>query len=123
MEKRLAIIRLRGRTGINKNIALTLELMKLQRVNSCIIAKESPELLGMLKKAKDYITWGVIDEAPLKAVLEKRKGVELNGGRILLRLNPARGGLGSRGIKASFTNSGALGNRKDKIADLLMKMV
>ncbi len=123
MEKQLAIIRLRGRTGINKNIALTLELMKLQRVNTCIIAKESPELLGMLKKAKDYITWGVIDEASLKIALEKRKGVELNGGRILLRLHPARGGLGSRGIKAAFTNSGALGDRKDKIAELLKKMI
>lgn len=118
----IAIIRLRGRTGINKNIAHTLDLLKLYKINNCLIVRESPELKGMIRKAKDYITWGSIDDATMKLLMEKCRAVEV-GGRVLLRLNPARGGLGSRGIKASFVNSGALGDRKDKINDLLKRMV
>ncbi|MBI2145269.1 uL30 family ribosomal protein [Candidatus Woesearchaeota archaeon] len=121
-ERNVAIIRLRGRTGINKDIALTLELMKLERINNCLVARETPELMGMVRKAKDYITWGIIDDSTLKAIAEKRKAVEL-GERKLFKLNPPRGGLGPRGIKASFGKSGALGERKEKINDLLKRMI
>jgi hypothetical protein len=39
------------------------------------------------------------------------------------RLSPAKGGLGRRGIKAAFAKSGALGNRGEKINDLIRRMV
>lgn len=117
----IAIVRLRGRTGINKNIAHTLDILKLYKINNCIILKESPEIQGMIRKAKDYITWGTIDAATAKSLLEKRKGKEI-AGRIHIRLTPPKGGLGSRGIKATFTKSGALGDRKEKIGELLARM-
>ncbi len=121
MEKQIAIIRLRGRTGLKFDIANTLRLLRLERINTCLVVNETPQLLGMLRKSKDYITWGYIADDVLKELIQKRrkKGEE----RLFFRLNPAKGGLGSRGIKASFSNSGALGDRKEKINDLLRKMM
>lgn len=117
----IAVIRLRGTTGINRGIAETLSRLGLGRINTCLVVSESPELLGMLRKAKDYITWGRVDDAVLKMLLEKRGAQD--GKRKIFRLAPARGGLGRRGIKASFTNSGALGNRGEGINELIRKMV
>ncbi|MBI3036249.1 uL30 family ribosomal protein [Candidatus Woesearchaeota archaeon] len=139
--RQLAVIRLRGRTGLNHSVAVTLDLLNIRRVNHCAVVPDTPEVVGMVKKAKDYITWGPIDDDTLKAIVEKRgeaveaatapgtksnkKSFAFNGKnyRPYFRLSPAKGGLGKRGIKASFTNSGALGDRKEKINDLIKKML
>ncbi len=138
MEKNLVVIRLRGRTGIRSDVESTLKHLNLKRINNCVVLGESPQVLGMLKKAKDYITWGHIDAETLKALVSKRgrpvkepdvksgsKAVSFDGKAYerYFRLNPAKGGLGSRGIKATFAKSGALGERKEKINDLLKKMI
>lgn len=133
--KQLAVVRLRGRTGLNYGVAVTLDLLNIRRVNHCTIVQDTPEVVGMLKKAKDYITWGAIDAETLKALVEKR-GEEVKAAttapvfafngknyKPYFRLSPAKSGLGRRGIKASFTNSGALGDRKEKINDLIQKML
>jgi large subunit ribosomal protein L30 len=130
---KIAIIRLRGRTGLQKDVATTLELMNLFRVNNCVVLDDTPEVVGMVKKAKDYITWGTIDDATLAILVQKRgkiatasrKAFVFNGKNYqpYFKLEPAKGGLGSRGIKATFTKSGALGDRKEKINDLLRNMV
>ena len=70
--RQLAVIRLRGRTGLNYSVAVTLDLLNIQRVNHCTIVQDTPEVVGMIKKAKDYITWGPIDDDTLKALVEKR---------------------------------------------------
>ena len=38
-------------------------------------------------------------------------------------LSPPRGGFGRKGVKTAFGKSGALGNRKEKINDLIMRML
>lgn len=119
--KQLAVIRLRGRTGIRDDVEATLAHLNLHRINNCVIVEESPVILGMLRKAKDYITWGQIDAEVLKALEEKRG--EEGSHKPVFRLSPARGGLGRRGIKAAFAKSGALGNRGEKINDLIKKML
>ncbi|MEK6837760.1 MAG: uL30 family ribosomal protein [Nanoarchaeota archaeon] len=135
--KQLAVIRLRGRTGIRKDVEDTLAHLNLRRINHCVIVEDSPVILGMLKKAKDHITWGQIDAETLNALVEKRgeaatnnarsdrKTVSFNGKgyKPYFRLSPPKGGLGRRGIKATFAKSGALGNRNDKINDLIKRMV
>lgn len=130
---KLAVIRLRGRTGLHKDVATTLDLLNLFHVNNCTILEDTPQVVGMIKRAKDYITWGTIDDATLALLVEKRgvvmdadtKAFAFNGKNYkpVFRLDPAKGGLGSRGIKAPFTKSGALGNRKEKINDLLRNMM
>lgn len=67
-----AIIRIRGRTGIKKNIADTLDMLNLTRISHAVVIPETPSYKGMLQKAKDYITWGEISEETFKLLLAER---------------------------------------------------
>lgn len=142
-EIKLAAIRLRGLTQISTKIEDTLQMLRLYKVNYCMVVPNNPVYLGMLKKAKDYITWGEIDEETFRLLVEKR-GEEFNGrehdynGKLkyndfmvinnkklkkYFRLNAPRKGLGRKGIKHSFQQGGALGYRGDKINDLIKRML
>ena len=97
----------------------------------------------MLKKAKDYITWGEVDDKTFQELVEKRgqefKGVtqDLNGKytykkffefnskkyKKVFRLNPPRKGFGRKGIKKPFNMGGSLGNRDKKMVDLIKRML
>jgi len=140
---KIAIIRVRGPVDSSKEIRDTLELLRLYRKNFCVVVEDNPSFKGMINKVKDYVTFGEIDEATYKELLEKRsedyKGREKdNKGKIdykkyitindkkikpFFRLSPPKGGFGRKGIKISFTAKGALGNRKEKINDLLKRMI
>jgi len=56
----LAIVRIRGIVNVRGDIKDTLRMLRLNRVNHCVILPETPAYKGMLRKAKDYITWGEI---------------------------------------------------------------
>lgn len=68
----LAAVRVRGRTGIKGGISDTLDMLRLTRINHAVLVPETPSYSGMLRKAKDYITWGKIDQETLEELLEKR---------------------------------------------------
>jgi len=141
--KKIAIIRIRGLTGIRKGIKDTLNMLKLYKKNFCVIIPNSPENLGMIKKIKDYITYGEIDDGTEKLLFEKRgeeyKGklkdsrgkieykrfVSFNGKKYkpFFRLNNPKGGFERKGIKMPFSQGGVLGNRGNKIKDLIKRMV
>lgn len=118
-QKKLAAIRVRGFVGIRKTIKDTLNMLRLYRKNYCVILEARPELIGMLKKAKDYITWGEIDDSTLGLLSEKRGEKD----KSFFRLNPPRKGFGRKGIKRPFKVGGALGYRGDKINDIIKRMV
>ncbi len=65
-------LRVRGRTGIKKEIADTLDMLRLTRINHAVLLSDDPSSHGMLQKAKDYITWGGIDPETLTKLIEKR---------------------------------------------------
>ena len=65
-------LRVRGRTGIKKDIADTLGMLRLTRINHAVLLPENPSYQGMLQKGKDYITWGEIDQETLTQLIEKR---------------------------------------------------
>ena len=67
-----AVIRVRGNINVRKTISDTLKILRLNRINHCVIIPESMEYKGMLKKAKDYITWGEVDEKLLNDLLSSR---------------------------------------------------
>ncbi len=67
-----AVVRIRGRVGVRKEIEDTLRMLRLKRVNNCVLVPENPSFKGMLEKAKDYITWGEINKETLVALLRKR---------------------------------------------------
>lgn len=73
MEKqKIAIIRIRGLTGIRKPIADTMKMLRLYNKNNCVVVDSTPDVFGMINKVKDYITWGEIDNETFKLLLEKR---------------------------------------------------
>ena len=76
-----AIIRLRGSVDIRPEIQYTLKLLRLHRVNHCVIADENAYTNGMIQKVKDYVAWGEISEDALETLFESRGLLE--GGKRL----------------------------------------
>lgn len=140
--KRIAVILVRGLAKVSHPIKKTLTLLKLTRKNQCIVVNNNSINLGMLKKVKDYVTFGEISEETYQELVAKRgkeyKGrltdfkkkysynvLEINGKNYkpYFCLNPPRKGFGRKGIKWSFKVGGALGYRGDKINDLIRRML
>ena len=71
-EGKLAVIRVRGETGIKSGIKVTLNMLSLYRKNFCIVVPKNKDYSGMVMKAKDYITWGEINNETLKELIKKR---------------------------------------------------
>lgn len=69
---KIAIIRVRGRVGVKKPVKDTLAMLRLHKVNHCVIVDDTPSYKGMIQKAKDYITWGEIDAETLAKLIKKR---------------------------------------------------
>ncbi|MCD7781449.1 MAG: 50S ribosomal protein L30 [Methanosphaera sp.] len=67
-----AVIRVRGRTGIKKNLADTLDMLNLTRISHAVVIPETSSYKGMLQKGKDYITWGEVSEETYKLLLAER---------------------------------------------------
>ena len=140
---RLAAIRVRGLTQIKTTIESTLKMLRLYKNNYCTVLPNTPVYLGMLNKAKDYITWGELNDETFKMLVEKRgeefKGrdsdsnkkiiyndfVVINNKKIkkYFRLSPPLKGFGRKGIKHSFQQGGALGYRGEKINGLIKRMI
>ncbi|WP_409199542.1 50S ribosomal protein L30 [Methanobrevibacter sp. DSM 116169] len=66
------VIRVRGTTGVIRNIAETLKMLRLNRISHAVLVEDNPSYNGMLQKSKDYVTWGEIDAETLAEILSKR---------------------------------------------------
>lgn len=71
-----AVVRVRGTLRVKPNIKETLRLLRLNKVNHCVVIPESPEYKGMLQKAKDYITWGEVDQEAMESLLKERSEMD-----------------------------------------------
>lgn len=73
---KLAVLRIRGARKIAPRIRKTLELLRLERPNHCVLVESTPQNLGMLEHAKDYLTFGPVSEETIFSLLMKkgRKG-------------------------------------------------
>ncbi|KAA0008333.1 MAG: 50S ribosomal protein L30 [Thermoplasmata archaeon] len=67
-----AVIRVRGTVNVRHDIKKTLQMLRLHRVNHCVIVEENETFKGMLQKVKDYITWGELDKDTLVELIKKR---------------------------------------------------
>lgn len=113
MSEQICAIRIRGEIGIRKDIKDTLKMLNLTKKHACITLKKSDINIGMLRKAKDYITWGEISPEIAEALSKRsEKG-----------LHPPRGGFERKGIKVAFAAGGALGYRGAKMDDLIKRMI
>lgn len=115
--KKLALILIRGRIGFKQEVKDTLDMFRLGKKHACVIIDEKENTKGMLQKVKDAITWGTVDEATIKLLKEKA------GEQKVYHLHPPRGGFERKGIKKPFNVGGALGDRKDKMGELIKRML
>lgn len=138
----IAIIRIRGQVEVPQAAANTLNRLRVRKKFACVIVREKPEILGMIKEARNFIAYGRIDEKTLASLIEKRgkfRGKKIDAGKIaseiinaktdskiedfglkpFFSLHPPRGGIKS---KEHFPK-GVLGDNKEKINDLIMRML
>jgi len=111
----IAIIRIHGRVGLDKKIVDTLDRLKLRKKYSCVILEPTKENMGMINKVRNQVAFGEIKEDTLKKLEEKRKTKIKN----FFRLHPPRGGIET---KKHFPK-GVLGDNKEKINDLILRML
>ncbi len=141
--KKIAVILVRGLVNVKETVKDTLKMLRLTRKNHCVILDNTPINMGMIKKAKDYITWGEIDDQTQAELISKRsqayEGPETcSKGKIkynkffvhegkkykkYFRLNPPRKGFGRKGIKIPFKVGGGIGYRGEKINELIKNML
>lgn len=135
------IIRISGQVGLRKIIVETLNRLRLQRKYACIVINPSKDQLGMIKKVENFVAFGEINKETFEKLIEKRgqlidkkkkinvkecaekiekgkKYQELNL-KPFFRLHPPRKGIDS---KKHFPK-GVLGNHKNKINELIERML
>ena len=134
-----AIIRIHGMVKMKEKVENTLDRLRLRRKYVCIIVEDTKEMKGIFKKIRDFTAYGEISEDTLKELV-KARGKALDGkldvdkvvGNILknktmkesgikpfFRLHPPRKGIKS---KQHFPK-GVLGDNKEKINDLIRRML
>lgn len=137
----LIAIRLRSTAKAREQIEVTLNLLRLNKIHNAIVVNETPSMTGMLRKAKDYIAYGNISDDMLKKLILKRGRMEGNKrldakeaavafekikkGEFTIKpvfcLTPPSGGF-KKSIKQHYPR-GELGNRKEKINELIERMI
>lgn len=130
----MAAVRVR-RGQPRQSVKTTLACLGLTQINSCVLCTDKE--LGMLKKAKDYITYGEIDVSQLSQLLTNhseenesdKRAKKLTEGEIELTKD-LKGPYGltppSKGYKNGklpYKRSGSLGYRGEDINLLLKRMV
>ncbi len=119
MNKKFALIRVRGKVRINPEIRDALITVGLKNVHNCVILDDTPINKGQIRKVVDYVTWGEIDDTTLKLLKDKR-GVE---NKKVFCLNSPRKGWERKGINRTYKNGGAVGYRGSEINELIKRMV
>jgi len=114
----IAIVRIAGQVNLNQDIKDTLDRLNIRRKYHCFVIEKPTEIEnGMIQKVKDFVAYGEIS----KETYEKLKNsLGYQGGKYF-RLNPPRKGIDSK--KPFGKNKGVLGNNKEKINELILRMI
>ncbi len=137
----IIVIRISGMVEIPKKIQETLFRMRLRRKYSATLFNYSDENIKLLQNVRNFVAYGPINKETLTILLEKR-GVSINKKKIeaskiieqldkktltelnikpFFRLHPPIGGIDS---KLHFPiRGGVLGDNKEKINELLRRML
>lgn len=115
-------VRLKGRVGVRKEINSALDTLGLKYRYNAIICDATPEVMGVLKKSLNYITYGEIDDAHYSKIVTLPSSMKIERGkRILLRLPPPKGGFPKK-IKILYPH-GEAGYRGAEINKLIDKFI
>jgi large subunit ribosomal protein L30 len=115
---KFAVIRIRGPVRVKSKVEDTLKMLNLNKKFNCVILEDTPAYKGMIQKVRFHVTWGEVNDEVLKLLQAKK-----SKNKKCIGLHPPRGGFERKGIKMPFSLGGALGNRKEKINDLLKRML
>jgi len=66
------IVQVRGVVNTRRDIKDTLKMLRLHHINHCVLVPDTPENLGMIRKVKDYVAYGEVDEGTVTTLLETR---------------------------------------------------
>jgi large subunit ribosomal protein L30 len=116
----IAVIRIHGQVGLNKNVKETLNRLRLRKKYSCIvIEKPEKEQIGMVERVRDFVAYGEIDEETYKKLIKAREGKIKN----FFRLHPPRKGIDSKKHFSEKKGRGVLGNNGKEINKLIERML
>ncbi|HIJ13602.1 TPA: 50S ribosomal protein L30 [Candidatus Woesearchaeota archaeon] len=137
-----AIIRISGLVEVARTVESTLSRMRMRRKYTLVLLPATPVTNLLLKKVRNFVAYGNIDAETLVALLQKRahlidknkkvdlaevakqlekKSLQELGIKPFFRLHPPRGGIDARlhfGVR-----KGVLGDNKEKINDLIRRML
>ena len=143
--KMVAVIRIAGMVKVRRDVAETLDRLRLRRKYVCVIVDaNNKNIIGMLKRVKQYIAFGEIDSKILEKLIKERAEseegrkhkIEINVGEVakglmagkkladfklkgFFRLHPPRKGIDS---KLQYPK-GVLGDNKKDINKLIERML
>jgi large subunit ribosomal protein L30 len=140
-----AVVRVRGNVNKKQEIKDTMRMLRLTRVNHCVLIRKDPKTDGMIKKVKDFVTWGEISDDTLAKLVsgrgrkagdarlsekevgevlesykKKKNAYDVKDFKHVFRMAAPRKGY--NGVKNAFPK-GALGYRGEKINELLERMM
>ena len=70
--KCLVAVRIRGMSDISQEIKDTMTMLRLTRNCHATLLDNRPAYNGMLRKSKDYLTWGEVSQENVALLLKKR---------------------------------------------------
>ncbi len=68
----MVAVRIRGISDISKEISDTLSMLRLTRNCHATLVDDRPAYKGMLRKSKDYLTWGEVSQENIALLLKER---------------------------------------------------
>lgn len=139
----IAVIRIHGMVKIKKKIEETLQRLRLRRKYACVVLQPTKVNLGMIKNVRDFVAFGEINKETFEKLIEERgqainKKKKIDVKKIIVdleegkkyqdlnlkpffRLHPPRKGIDSK--KHFGVNKGVLGDNKEKINELIGRML
>jgi large subunit ribosomal protein L30 len=70
------VVRLRGHIGVRREIAQTLEHLRLHKVNHAVIVPRNDSYAGMLQRARDWVAYGELTADTTSELLRTRARLE-----------------------------------------------
>lgn len=138
----IIVIRISGQVDIDHDIKEALHRLRIRRKYSAVLVSPTKENLSLIKKLRNHTAFGTINKETLEELIEKRavpinKKTKIDSKKIIeqldkkslkelgikpfFRLHPPRKGIDSK--KHFGVNRGVLGDNKEKINDLVRRML
>ncbi|MDP3966232.1 MAG: uL30 family ribosomal protein [archaeon] len=89
----IAVVRIKGQVGLERDVKETLYRMKIRRKYACIVMEPTKINLGMIKLVRNFVSYGEISKETYEELVKKRgkKGKDKKM-KPFFRLHPPIGG-------------------------------